>query len=49
VQQVRFLFGEPRFINQIDPTKDDKKAFRIEDDQLTHLGLYTTVITKKIK
>ncbi len=31
---LRFLFGEPRFINSLDPEKVDKKAFKIEDDGL---------------
>lgn len=33
IQDLRFLFGEPRFISQIDP-KTDKKQFQIEDDKL---------------
>jgi SNF2 family DNA or RNA helicase len=31
---LRFLFGEPRFIQSLDPEKIDKKAFKIEDDGL---------------
>ncbi|TVP69912.1 MAG: ATP-dependent helicase, partial [Leptolyngbya sp. LCM1.Bin17] len=31
---LRFLFGEPRFIQSLDPEKTEKKAFRIEDDGL---------------
>jgi hypothetical protein len=34
IERLRFLFGEPRFINQIDPQKTDKKQFQIEDDKL---------------
>ncbi|PKN78577.1 MAG: ATP-dependent helicase [Candidatus Cloacimonetes bacterium HGW-Cloacimonetes-1] len=34
IEHLRFLFGEPRFISSIDPTKTDKKQFQIEDDQL---------------
>ncbi len=34
VDSVRFLFGEPRFINNLDPEKTDKKAFDIEDASL---------------
>ena len=34
VESVRFLFGEPRFINNLDPDKNDKKAFNIEDSTL---------------
>jgi len=32
--KLRFLFGEPRFISSLDPTKTDKKAFQIEDTGL---------------
>jgi len=35
VERLRFLFGEPRFIQSLDPEKTEKKAFRIEDDVLT--------------
>ncbi len=31
---LRFLFGEPTFVQGLDPEKKQKKAFRIEDDQL---------------
>jgi SNF2 family DNA or RNA helicase len=31
---LRFLFGEPRFIQSLDPEKTDKKAFKIEDEGL---------------
>lgn len=31
---LRFLFGEPRFINSLDPEKTDKKSFKIEDERL---------------
>lgn len=31
---LRFLFGEPRFVRNIDPDKTDKKAFDIEDSKL---------------
>lgn len=34
IEHLRFLFGEPRFINSLDPDKTDKKAFKIEDDGL---------------
>lgn len=32
--QLRFLFGEPRFIASLDPDKTDKKSFKIEDEGL---------------
>ncbi len=34
VDSVRFLFGEPRFVSNLDPEKTDKKAFDIEDASL---------------
>ncbi len=34
IDNLRFLFGEPRFVSQIDPQKTDKKEFQIEDDKL---------------
>lgn len=35
IEHLRFLFGEPRFIQSLDPEKTEKKAFRIEDDTLS--------------
>jgi len=35
INKLRFLFGEPRFLKQIDPDKTDKKSFNIEDDGLS--------------
>lgn len=34
IDQLQFLFGEPRFIAALDPDKTDKKAFKIEDEGL---------------
>ena len=34
INHLRFLFGEPRFIQSLDPDKTEKKAFRIENDVL---------------
>ena len=34
INQLQFLFGEPRFIATLDPEKTDKKAFHIEDQGL---------------
>ena len=34
IGSLRFLFGEPRFIQSLDPDKTDKKAFKIEDEGL---------------
>ena len=38
IKSLKFLFGEPRFIKSLDPSKTDKKAFQIEDEglQLQH-------------
>ncbi len=35
IQHLRFLFGEPRFIQSLDPDKTESKVFRIEEDLLT--------------
>jgi len=34
INHLRFLFGEPQFIQSLDPDKTEKKAFKIEDDAL---------------
>lgn len=34
IDQLKFLFGEPRFISTLDPEKTDKKSFNIEDEGL---------------
>ena len=34
VDNLKFLFGEPRFISSLDPDKTDKKSFKIEDERL---------------
>ncbi|MBN2702697.1 MAG: hypothetical protein JXR23_00660 [Pontiellaceae bacterium] len=34
IRSLRFLFGEPRFIQSLDPDKTDRKAFDIEDSRL---------------
>ncbi|HSW64767.1 MAG TPA: helicase-related protein [Dissulfurispiraceae bacterium] len=33
-RHLRFLFGEPSFLEGLDPEKKQRKAFRIENDQL---------------
>ena len=35
IEGLRFLFGEPKFIANLDPEKNDKKAFKIEDEGLS--------------
>ena len=32
IKELRFLYGEPRFIKSLDPEKTDKKAFKIEGE-----------------
>jgi hypothetical protein len=32
IARLRFLFGEPSFLQALDPSKTDKKMFRIEED-----------------
>ncbi|MBV6505162.1 MAG: RNA polymerase-associated protein RapA [Syntrophorhabdaceae bacterium] len=34
IKSLDFLFGEPRFLQALDPNKTDKKEFQIEDDKL---------------
>jgi len=34
IEHLDFLFGEPSFINRLDPDKTEKKAFLIDDDGL---------------
>jgi len=34
VDHLNFLFGEPRFVKNLDPDRTDKKAFRLEDEKL---------------
>lgn len=34
IEHLDFLFGEPSFVNRLDPNKTEKKAFLIDDDGL---------------
>lgn len=34
IKELRFLYGEPRFIKSVDSEKTDKKAFKIQDEGL---------------
>lgn len=34
INHLRFLFGEPTFISSIDPSKTNKRDFKIEDDKI---------------
>jgi SNF2 family DNA or RNA helicase len=45
IDELRFIFGEPRFIQSIDPEKQDEKTFGIEDEGLT---LKNRLIQKKL-
>ena len=35
IENLQFLFGEPRFVKSLDPNKTDKKAYKIEDEGLS--------------
>lgn len=45
IDSLRFLFGEPRFVQSIDPEKNAAKAFHIQDDRLK---LYETLHQKAL-
>ncbi|MBS1634229.1 MAG: DEAD/DEAH box helicase family protein, partial [Bacteroidetes bacterium] len=34
IKELKFLFGEPTFIKSLDPSKTNKRDFKIEDDKL---------------
>ncbi|MBW4523521.1 MAG: DEAD/DEAH box helicase family protein [Scytolyngbya sp. HA4215-MV1] len=34
IEELKFLFGEPRFVSALDPERTDKKSFKIEDEGL---------------
>ena len=34
ISKLKFLFGEPTFIKSLDPTKINKRDFKIEDDKI---------------
>jgi superfamily II DNA or RNA helicase len=34
INELKFLFGEPTFIRSLDPTKTNKRDFKIEDDKI---------------
>jgi len=34
IKSLNFLFGEPKFVKSLDPSKTDKKTFKIEDDEI---------------
>ena len=45
IEELRFLFGEPRFVRALDPEKTDKKSFQIED---TGLSLQNRLNQKRV-
>ena len=47
INKLRFLFGEPTFIKNIDPDKVNTRDFKIEDDKLV-IPLANKLIQKKI-
>ena len=47
IKQLRFLFGEPTFIKAIDPSKTNKRDFKIEDDKLV-IPIESRLIQKNI-
>jgi SNF2 family DNA or RNA helicase len=34
IEELRFLFGEPSFVRSIDPSKTDRRAYKLEDNGL---------------
>lgn len=47
IKKLDFLFGEPTFIKSLDPTKTNKKDFKIEDDKLV-IPLSSRLLQKAI-
>ena len=47
VNRLRFLFGEPTFIKSLDPSKVNKRDFKIEDDKLI-IPIESRLTQKKI-
>lgn len=45
IDHLRFLFGEPRFIQSLDPDKTETQAFRVENDAL---ALANTLEQKRV-
>jgi SNF2 family DNA or RNA helicase len=35
LDEIQFLFGEPRFLKKLDPEKTDRKSFKVEDENIT--------------
>jgi SNF2 family DNA or RNA helicase len=35
LNKIEFLFGEPRFLKKLDPEKNDRKSFKIEDEGIS--------------
>ena len=47
ISKLKFLFGEPTFIKALDPTKVNKRDFKIEDDKLV-IPIESQLIQKAI-
>ena len=47
ISQLKFLFGEPTFIKSLDPSKVNKRDFKIEDDKLV-IPIESRLIQKQI-
>jgi len=48
IDYLNFLFGEPKFVNSLDPEKNKAKSFGIEDDHLElHERLEQKIIAKE--
>lgn len=47
INKLKFLFGEPTFIKSLDPTKINKRDFKIEDDKIV-IPIESRLIQKSI-
>lgn len=49
IGHLDFLFGEPSFVNRLDPSKTEKKAFIEQVHEKTDLELVTWLVIKEEK
>lgn len=47
IKELKFLFGEPTFIKSLDPSKINKRDFKIEDDKLV-IPIESRLIQKSV-
>jgi hypothetical protein len=47
INTLKFLFGEPTFIKSLDPTKTNKRDFKIEDDKIV-IPIESRMIQKSV-